>query len=318
MLVLALGLAGVVSSFGGYWPELRRIAVSVEPVALIGGWLLMSSGLVALSMRWRAFFPADVRAPVVPLAAILLVGMLLNYALPGPAGELVGAGMAGRRFGFPAERALAAGIAARFVGLGLAGLVALGLVQTGLVTLPASLDAWVRMASVAIGGLAIGLVGLAASPGITRRLAAHTTGRFARLERVHAAILRMTDALAAMAHVGWGAWVRGAGWALVGHGLVVAGVAVAARSIGAFPALAGLAFTYAASTAGAIVLFAFPGGQVGWDGLFASLLASTAGLSVPAALAVTLLVRVQQLGLVVAGALVLIRSVRDGTRPPAG
>lgn len=318
LVVVAIALVGVVSMLGDYEADMRRIVGNLRPGWLLAGTALMTSGMVALAARWRAFFPPGLQAGLPALTSILLVGGLLNYALPGPAGEVVGAAMAGRRFGMSTERALAAGIAARFTGLGLAGLVAIGLSESGALALPPSLDPWIRAATVGIGGLAVILLVLAWFPGVWKAIARATTGRIARLHRLHAAVERFVDALASLADVGAGAWMRGAGWALVGHALVASGVAVVARSLALSPAPAGLAFTYAASTAGAIVLFAFPGGQVGWDGTFASLLVATAGLDFPSAMALTLLVRMQQLFLVLLGALALIRSLRDGTRPLGG
>jgi hypothetical protein len=64
-------------------------------------------------------------------------------------------------------------------------------------------------------------------------------------------------------------------------------------------------FTYAATTAGVILMFALPGSQVGWDALFLGLLITTAGLSMPDALLITVVVRVQQLSVMVAGAVTL-------------
>jgi ABC-type Co2+ transport system permease subunit len=73
------------------------------------------------------------------------------------------------------------------------------------------------------------------------------------------------------------------------------------------------------STAGAVVLFAFPGSQMGWDAMFASLLAAVAGVPAADAVAVALVVRVQQLLLQVGGALTLLassRANRDDPGPP--
>ncbi len=317
-MLLVFAAAGVVSAAGGYWADLQRLASGLRFGWLAVGWLLMTSGMVALAARWRAFFPADVRAPLAQLTAILLVGGLLNYALPGPAGELVGATMAGRRFGFPAERALAAGLAARFTGLGLAGLMALGLVESGGLSLPESGASWLRLATFVVAGGAVLLLVLAMFPDLWKRLARATTGRVSWLSRLHASVERLADAMGDLRHVGARAWLQAGAWALVGHGLVIAGISCAARSLAAEPTAAGLVFTYAASTAGAIVLFAFPGGQVGWDGMFAALLVSAARLDLPAAMALTLLVRLQQLLLVVVGAMLFFRTLRDGTRAGGG
>ena len=54
-----------------------------------------------------------------------------------------------------------------------------------------------------------------------------------------------------------------------------------------------------------IVMFALPGSQVGWDAIFLALLTTTAGLSMPDALAVAIVVRVQQLCIMGLGAFAL-------------
>ena len=69
-------------------------------------------------------------------------------------------------------------------------------------------------------------------------------------------------------------------------------------------------FSQCAVTAGAVVLFAVPGMQVGWDAAFATLLVTTVGLPVEHALAITVLVRLQQLVVVSVGAFVLVSFLR--------
>jgi hypothetical protein len=64
-------------------------------------------------------------------------------------------------------------------------------------------------------------------------------------------------------------------------------------------------------------MFALPGSQVGWDAIFLSLLTATAGLSVPDALAVAVVVRVQQLSIMVAGAVALSWIARGIAQEPA-
>jgi hypothetical protein len=170
----------------------------------------------------------------------------------------------------------------------------------------------VGLATVGVTGLALGCAVAAARPAWIRRLARATTGRFARLGRLHTAVMGLTEALDAVGGLGRAAWARAAGWALVGHAFVIAGTGLAAVAFGGAPDLAGLAFTYAMATAGAVVLFAFPGSQVGWDAMFTSLLVTTASLTLPQALAVALVVRVQQLGVVALGAIALLRGGHEG------
>ena len=99
---------------------------------------------------------------------------------------------------------------------------------------------------------------------------------------------------------------RAAGWALAGHLVVTVGIGIAAWSLGTTASPAGVVFTYATTTAGAVALFALPGSQVGWYAMFFTLLVATAGLSAPDAVAMALAVRLQQLIIMGAGALALV------------
>ena len=122
---------------------------------------------------------------------------------------------------------------------------------------------------------------------------------------LHALVEEITDALATLRDSGVGAFLRCIAWSCVAHSCVLVGIAIAAWSLGAEPSLAGLLFTYATTTAAVIVMFALPGSQVGWDAIFLTLLTTTAGLQMADALAVAIVVRVQQLCIMVAGAVAL-------------
>ncbi len=317
-MVLALALAAVVTTVGGQRDAVAALFSRLSLPWLLAAALVMSTGVVCLALRWRALFPPAVEAGVAPLTTILLVGTLLNYALPGPVGEFVGAAMAGRRFRFAAEAAFAAGVHARFIGLGLSGLAAIALLGSGVVPLPEGADTWIKIATVAIGGGAVVLAALSAFPARLAALSTATVGRVRLLHRLDASVHRFADALALLRGAGPGPYFRAAGWAIAGHGCVMAGVWIAGHGMGQAPLLPGLVFTYAASTAGAIVLFAFPGSQLGWDAMFASLLATTAGIDVATSIALALLVRMQQLALVSLGAVALAGWMRDESRGSRG
>ncbi|MBM4364610.1 MAG: flippase-like domain-containing protein [Deltaproteobacteria bacterium] len=310
-MVLALGVAAVVTTVGEQREAVGALLSRLSVPWLLAAAAVMSAGVVCLALRWRALFPPGVQADVAPLTTVLLVGTLLNYALPGPVGEFVGAAMAGRRFRFPAEAAFAAGVHARFIGLGLSGLGAIAMVSSGVVPLPEGADTWIELATVAIGGGAVVLATLSAFPARLAALSTATLGRVRLLRRLDASVHRFAEALALLRGAGPVPYLRAAGWALVGHGCVMGGVWIAGYAMGQAPLLPGLVFTYAASTAGAIVLFAFPGSQLGWDAMFASLLATSAGVDVATAVALALLVRLQQLALVSLGAIALTGWMRD-------
>ncbi len=282
-----------------------------DPRYFLLAFALMTVGLVFLALRWRAMMTDRARVRILPLTGLFTVGTLLNYALPGPVGEFASAALAGRRFGISAEMAFAAGVHARFIGLAVAGLTSTVLFLTGDMPVPEGVRGWVGVATIAIAGGAVALGALSAWPDVLRALARRTIGRVRFLAKLQASVERLADALGAVGHLGPRRYAMGAGWALCGHATVIAGIAAAAWGLGAAPDATGLAFTYAVATAGAVVLFAFPGSQVGWDAMFATLLVGTAGLSLPDALAVTLLVRVQQLFTVLLGGVALLRMATD-------
>lgn len=294
------------------WTDQGEVVLALAHRVSVPGLLLaaavMSLGPACLAARWRSFFPQEARAPIGPLTVVLLVGTMLNYALPGPVGEFVGASMAAKRFGLSAEAAFAAGIHARFVGLGLSGLAALILVESGLVPLPEGTGPWIRTATIIIGSGTVVLAVLSAFPKHFQQLTDATLGRFAFLAKLHASVTRFVIALGQIREGGPMPYFQAAGWAIAGHGCIIFGVWIAGLSMDAPPAWAGTVFTYAASTAGSIALFALPGGQLGWDAMFSSLLVATTRVEVAVALAITMVVRLQQLVLILIGAAALGRS----------
>ncbi len=323
--VIVLGLLGLAvyaaASSNLTEQAVRAVWARSDPRAFLVAYVVMTAGLCFLALRWRAMMTQRSHVTVMPLTGFFVIGTLLNYALPGPVGEFAAAGLAARRFRIPAEMAFAAGVHARFIGLAVAGSVSGILFLTTDMPVPEATRRWIGVATAAIAGSAVALGALSAFPAVLRAVSARTLGRIPLFRRLDASVERLAHSLGEVGRLGprryaWGAW-----WALCGHACVIGGIAIAAYGIGATPSPAGLAFTYAVATAGAVVLFAFPGSQIGWDAMFASLLVATAGLSVPDALAITLLVRVQQLVTVLLGGLALLRVATgpmDDTGPVNG
>jgi len=270
----------------------------------------MTIGLVFLAARWRALMPTNTPVQLIPLTAILVTGTLLNYALPGPVGEFVAAGMAARRWKLPPEQTFAAGVHARFVGLALAGIVALALFLLADMPVPDGYQTAIGTATslVATGGVALFV--LSSRPALLRGVGRWVLSLQICPRRL-ASILQprcdaLADALATVGNLGFKRYASAAAWALGGHACVVGGLGIVAIGLGATPNLAGLLFTYAMTTAGAVVLFAFPGSQVGWDALLSGLLAFAAGVPLTTAVGVAVVVRVQQLFVVVLGAVAMV------------
>jgi hypothetical protein len=272
---------------------------------VVGALALMCCGFVFLAARWRAMIVQHERMRVLPMTALLVIGQLLNYALPGPVGEFAAAALAGRRYGIPAEMAFAASVHARLIGLVMAGAVAGGLALLVEMPAPEGTGRWIAAAGGFLAFTAAMLAVLSARPAWVRRGVDLTLGRVRRLGGVADSVRRFADSMQAVGRLGPRRYAEGALWALAGHACVLGGIRLAAMGLDVAPNIAGLCFTYASSTAGAALVFAFPGGQVGWDAIFSALLVTAAGVSLPDALALTLVVRVQQLLMVLAGAVAL-------------
>ena len=294
---------------------------------LVLAFLLMTMAFLFMALRWRALLPGPARPPVTGLTAIVCAGLLLNYALPGPMGEIGAAWFASRRYGVPIPVAIASGVAARLVGLASAALTAALVWGIADLPIPAELRGLVRGAVLvlALGGALLGAV--TARPEPWKRLAHRLLrpfvaagGRVAALAtRVDGLVAHIADSLAAVAHAPPGAWLRAGAWSLASHASVIAGMALLAYALGARPLLAGLVFTYASSTAGTVLLFLLPGSQIGWDAMMAGLLVATAGLDLTVATAVAVLVRGHHLVVMALGAVSLAWLLRGaGPSAPAG
>ncbi|MFT5683821.1 MAG: uncharacterized membrane protein YbhN (UPF0104 family) [Myxococcota bacterium] len=298
---------------------IHDLITRARPGYLVISWVSISAAFFFMGLRWRALMPPEHKPPAAGLSALICAGLLLNYAVPGPFGELGAAWFAERRYRVPLADALASGVAARLVGLSTAAVM--GVMVWAVVPLPApeasgeiihTARRLVEVATVVIGIGGVALFALAVRPGWWASLSSLILGRFRSESRLGQLAGRLDDAVVALAGAlsrvatrGLLPYARALLWSFVGHTSVIIGISIAVIGLGGTPHIGGLAFTYATTTAGAVALFALPGSQVGWDALFVALLVATAGLTTSDALAVALLVRVQQLSLMVLGALSL-------------
>lgn len=318
--VLAIGIAVYALSQSALGEDAVSDLLSrARPSYLALSWASISAAFFFMGLRWRALMPPRHHPPALGLSGIICAGLLLNYAVPGPFGELGAAWFANRRYRVPLPDALASGVAARLVGLSTAAVM--GVLVWLLIELPApEADAeiiqtarqLIEVASVVIGAGGVVLFALAIRPDWWVSLSSVLLGRFrgeSRLGRLAGtlddAVSALAKALSKVATRGFVPYAHAAFWSFVGHSSVILGISIAIYGLGGAPHLGGLAFTYATTTAGAVALFALPGSQVGWDALFFALLVATAGLTPADAIAVALLVRLQQLSLMVLGALSL-------------
>lgn len=287
---------------------------------LLAATAIMSFAFIFMSLRWRALLPAAQRPPVGGLTAIILAGLLLNYALPGPVGELGAAWFVSRRYPISIAEALTSGVTARVIGLATAALLGAFFWWLAPLDLPPGTSEAVGIAAVLIGGGGLALLVLTLRPDLWIRLATLIASRFSTdnslgsgIHRVRDAVVSLANAAHTVLHDGRDKLLVAAWWSTLGHLTVTSGIATAIIGLDQPVEWLGLIFTYTTTTAGAVVLFAFPGSQLGWDAMFATLLTTAAHIPKTDAIAISLLVRMQQLAYMLVGAGVVAWLLRSGT-----
>jgi hypothetical protein len=318
LLFLLLSLALLRGMVDG--DQVRALVRDARVFPLAGSFVMLFGGLVCMGLRWRALMPEPSQVGRAGMVGICASGQLLNMALPGPVGELVAAALVQRRYRVEAPVALAASIHARFVGVASAALITLVVWLTAPMPVPDSARPFMWGAVVMVSFWGGGLGVLAAWPALflkpTALVRAWLAPRrqravFGATDRVLSLGERFGEALSTMGRQLGRPHLVAAGWNLLGVLSITVSAWVASWALGEPGNIAGILFTQSAVTAGAVVLFAMPGAQVGWDAAFATLLVTTVGLPLEHALAITVLVRLQQLVVVLLGALVLAALLRE-------
>ncbi len=290
---------------------------------LITSLLMMTLAMPLLALRWRSLIPGGEKVGVLGLTGIFSAGLLLNYALPGPVGELAGAMLVQRRYGIPAEKALAGGVYARFLGLATAGAMAGIAWLFGDLPVPEEYEVLVGGAAgaIALGAAALGV--LAFRPAWLRLISQNINGRLGSLlpgalgrafTKLDDLVARFALAMGQVGTLGWKPYMMAVFWSMVAHLNVGCSIVLGAHALGLEPSIAGVVFTYCAATAAVVALFALPGGQLGFDAVFATFFTVTTGVDLPGALAMTLVVRVQQMIMLIMGAAAL--PLVERTTPP--
>ena len=318
--LVALLLLGLVLSHTRTGAEaLVELWGRTRPLPLLGAVGIMTAAVVFLALRWRTLIPGGSELSLPPMTGIVCAGMLMNIALPGPVGEVGASMLVKRRFGVPATLALAAGIHSRFLGLGAAGALALAAWALGDLPIPPEAEPLVAGVAIFMAVFAVALGVLSAWPSLLARLSGATAGALAGLPGWLGRSFKGLDTVvqqtaAALGDVGRQSpltWLKALSWSLCSHFSVTTGIWLGSYALGMDAHLPGILFTYCAATASIVALYALPAGMAGWDALFCAFFVSTTGVSLADALAMTALVSVQQLILLLLGALALANATRS-------
>ncbi len=281
-----------------------------RPLPLLLSIAIMSVAVVFLALRWRVLVPGDTELPLPGMTGLICAGMLMNVALPGPVGELGAAMLLKRRYGVPTTTGLAAAIHARFLGLATAGGLALLVWSLADLPVPDAAEDLVGAVIVLVAVLALLLGVLSAWPRLLARVSQQTAGRLGALpglpgrmaRQLDVAVTRIAESLGQVGRQPLRVWAQALGWSLASHLSVSTGIWVATVGLGMTAHPGGILMTYCAATAGIVALYALPGVMAGWDALFCAFFAVTTGVGLTDALAITALVRGQQLLLLLLGA----------------
>lgn len=267
---------------------------------LFVGWCAMCSALIALGYRWAALLPALVTRKAEPLffSACLCSALLLNYAIPGPFGELAAAWFIHKRYKITMIQAIVTATAARLIGLATAALGVLVL-WSG-VAIRDELLMWIQIVVYGVGaglGILLLLMYLPHSWRLRLEKKSNKSKVFSMLHQFAQAFLELRSFLVLLKSVFW---------SFVGHLLAFVGVWVSIYSVFGEQEPIGIAFSYLMGTCVGAVAFLFPGSQLTWDASLATLLYSTTGLTPADATVMTVILRMEQLAMMLLGAIAVI------------
>ncbi len=265
---------------------------------------LISSAMPFVAMRWRALLPNKTLHSPLLLTGILSAAFVFNIALPGPVGELISAGMVQKKYKTPFAEAIASLLVSRIIGLGSACLIAGLMYFLFPLQLPPKWDGVLNMSAIVLTVGSLGIISLGVFPQFFLRMVLHVQLK-GLLKKVQAVIIDGLEALIKTAKRGIKAYFESFFWAICGHVMVASGIFAAAKSIGLHVSWTAITFTYAASIAASVAMFMLPGSSAAWDILFATTLSVAGDITVMEAASITLVVRLQQLLVVLVGLLVL-------------
>ncbi|MEC7985961.1 MAG: lysylphosphatidylglycerol synthase transmembrane domain-containing protein, partial [Myxococcota bacterium] len=255
--------------------DLRTALQKTDPAYLILSAVFMSLAFYCMGLRWRALMP--IRPPSLELSGLICAGLLLNYAVPGPVGELSTAWFASKRYPISTSEALASGVVARLIGLITAALVG-GIIWVCF-DLPIDPDPNIRLAiqSTAVFTLSmgLGLLSILLFPQFWLYLAQkldHDDEKSNFLIKIQQkgfkAVASLCRSISSLSYQKDSSYLEALLWSFGAHTCVVLGILSLAISLQTDYSVVGIIFTYCVTTAGAVLLFALPGSYLGWDALF--------------------------------------------------
>ena len=257
---------------------------------LFFGWCLMITAIFVLGFRYKALLPSHPKITGLFLGSCLSGGLLLNYAIPGPFGELVGAFFVHQKSSISISHATASAIVARIIGLLTA---AIGAIICYLL-LPE-----MQIANSIIHILMWGIFG-----GSSILFGIVFLPKY--IPQNHPVITSMVQACLSLSNLPTSKFVEAIFWSVIGHLFAFAGVYLSLDALGNTQQILGILFSYLTSTCCGAIAFLFPGSQFTWDAIFASLLVASSHYSVESAGVGVLFLRIEQVAMMLFGSIPLM------------
>jgi uncharacterized membrane protein YbhN (UPF0104 family) len=295
--IILLGILGFIL-FNQEWvsPELWQAIENADHGRLLFGWSLMCLAIFVLGYRWKALLPNNQDISGGFLGISLGGALLLNYAVPGPFGELVAAWVLRKRHRTSIAIGLTTGGVARLLGLLTAAFGTLVLWFFVELSLQESrLLLWVLVLGIGLGaGLLLALFLL---PQKMLGLVSKTDNKLSSLLKT------FLESIISCTENGIKPFFLASIWSIIGHGVAVAGIWFSLNAIIPTESVIGVLFTYLAGTCCGVIAFLIPGSQLAWDAIFAGLLTSSTTYSIEEAILLTGILRIEQLGMMIVGGL---------------
>ena len=261
-------------------------------IQLILGWIFMVLAIYILGFRWKVLLSeSKSNVSSLFLGSCLSAGLLLNYAIPGPFGEVVGSYFVSKKYEIPMARSLAAMLIARVLGLFTS---AVGAFICYLLLPKIQIASYV--VNILMYGILVGALVLVFILFVPQRLP----------QVKNKMIQSMINASVDLSKLPKKNFSLALFWSVIGHVLAFGGVYISLDSLGESPSTIGVFFSYLTSTCCGVIAFLFPGSQFTWDAIFASLLVVSTNYTIAQAGVGVIVLRIEQIALMLVGAVPLI------------
>jgi uncharacterized membrane protein YbhN (UPF0104 family) len=281
---------------------------NIDLVLLCFGWLNMVVAILVLGYRWKALLPQHDSVSGHFLGMCLAGALLLNYAVPGPFGEFAAAWFLHRKSSVSLPLGLASIAVGRIIGLACA---AFGATMCWFFFTPSSKEEVRWLIHSLVIAILIGFVLLLALFTLPTKLLPFFTGKWGKLGEI---IEQLLQAISETTSLHQHSYAKAVLWSVLGHFFAALGVWFSLLSIGEPASIVGVVFSYLSSTCCGVIAFLFPGSQVAWDAIFAGLLVSTADYNLADATTAVVLLRAEQIALMLSGAIPLLWLLRRDRR----